>query len=122
MFKFKMNDNNWTIEEKMQSEIQETMKQRGNEIEKGSKWFGITMTDTHQIFLDQDLHEDRKRNTLKHELTHCYIVNFAVIDAAGVVHKTCNTGNHTFSLEVKIFNGAICNLCRSTITDNATKL
>ena len=76
MFKFKMNDNNWTIEEKMQSEIQETMKQRGNEIEKGSKWFGITMTDTHQIFLDQDLHEDRKRNTLKHELTHCYIVNF----------------------------------------------
>ena len=37
------------------------------------RYFGVTFHDTQKIYLDRDLPKDRKRKTLIHELTHCYI-------------------------------------------------
>ena len=76
MFKFRMNEKTWFIREDSQVNIQRMMQERGNEVERGSKWYGLTMPDTHTITLDKDLYIDRKRQTLLHELAHCYIVSY----------------------------------------------
>ena len=79
--KFKMNNRNWTIEEKSQSEIKKIQNERrANEEENiksiDTRYYGITYCDTLEIYLDKDLPIDRKRATLIHELTHCYIDNY----------------------------------------------
>ena len=79
MFNFKMNNRNWQIEETSQEEIKKMQnKRRANEDENvkstDTRYYGITYADTQKIYLDKDLTEDRKRATLIHELTHCYII------------------------------------------------
>lgn len=79
MFNFKMNNRNWQIEETSQEEIKTMQnKRRANEDENvkstDTRYYGITYADTQKIYLDKDLTEDRKRATLIHELTHCYII------------------------------------------------
>ena len=79
MFNFKMNNRNWQIEETSQEEIKTMQnKRRANEDENvkstDTRYYGITYADTQKIYLDKDLKEDRKRATLIHELTHCYII------------------------------------------------
>lgn len=70
--KFKMNDRNWTIEEKEQQEIKDIMIQHGDKIDSG-RYFGITYMDDNSIYLDKDICQEQKNRTLKHELMHCYI-------------------------------------------------
>lgn len=81
MFNFKMNNRNWAIIETNQEEIKTMQnKRRANEEENiksiYNRYFGITYIDTQEIYLDKDLPKDRKRATLIHELTHCYIANY----------------------------------------------
>lgn len=76
MFKFKMNDKDWIIYEDSQVNIQRILEAKGTTIEKGLRWYGITCSDENKIILDKDLCFDRKRTTLIHELTHCYITSF----------------------------------------------
>lgn len=73
--KFIINNENWEIEEKSQDEIKEIMKKRGNTLENGCMWFGVTLTDINKIYLCNELHPDRKEKTLCHELMHCYITS-----------------------------------------------
>ena len=40
------------------------------------RYFGITYFDEQIIYIDENLPVDRKRATLIHELTHCFIGNF----------------------------------------------
>lgn len=81
MFEFKINNRNWSIEEKSQSEIKKMQNERrANEEENvkslDTRYYGITYCDIQKIYIDKDLPADRKKATLIHELTHCYIDNY----------------------------------------------
>lgn len=81
MFNFKMNNRNWTIEEKSQQEIKTfNNERRANENENIKsvipRYYGVTYVDVQKIYLDKDLPIDRKRQVLIHELTHCYISEY----------------------------------------------
>ena len=74
--KFKINNMEWEIVEANQEEIKQEMKKHFDKPDEEGKYFGVTYLDTQKIFLDKDLHIQRKRNTLLHELAHCYIGSF----------------------------------------------
>lgn len=79
--KFKINNREWTITETSQSDIKNMQNiRKANEEENiksiDTRYYGITYTDTQKIYIDEDLPNDRKKATLIHELTHCYIVSF----------------------------------------------
>lgn len=76
MFKFKINNKEWTIAETNQQTIRKIITEKNEKPSETGKYFGITYMDTHQIFLDKDLCADRKKLTLYHELAHCYICSF----------------------------------------------
>ena len=79
--KFKINNREWTITETSQLDIKSMQnRRRANEEENlksiDTRYYGITYTDIQKIYIDEDLPKDRKKATLIHELTHCYIVSF----------------------------------------------
>lgn len=79
--KFKINNREWVIEELSQEEIKKIQNtRRANEEENvksiDTRYYGITYTDIQKIYIDEDLPKDRKKATLIHELTHCYIVSY----------------------------------------------
>lgn len=76
--KFKINNRTWEIKEVSQEEIKEKEKKyynkkMGNGPVEDGRYFGITYHDEQLILIDKDLNPERKRITLIHELTHCYI-------------------------------------------------
>ena len=80
--KFKVNGINWEIKEDTQEQLKTIQNSRSGNGEKedtkslNQRYYGITFTDLCIIYLDQDLPQDRKRKTLLHELTHCYIASY----------------------------------------------
>lgn len=79
--KFKINNMEWVIKEISQEEIKIIQNKRKASEEENIKsidtrYYGITYTDNLIIYIDKDLHIDRKKKTLIHELTHCYITSF----------------------------------------------
>ena len=79
--KFKINNREWKITEVSQGEIKNIQNiRRANEEENlksiDTRYYGITYCDIQKIYIDEDLPEDRKKSTLIHELTHCYIGNY----------------------------------------------
>lgn len=77
-FNFKINNEDWKIIELTQKEIIEHKKDKqkygyGEVIENEGRYYGSTYTDEQVIVLDKDLPLQRKRKTLIHELTHCFI-------------------------------------------------
>lgn len=82
MMKFKMNGVEWKIFEASQEAIKQINNSRAGSGEKDDvkslkdRYYGITFTDLCKIYIDEDLPKDRKRKTLIHELTHCYIVSY----------------------------------------------
>ena len=68
--KFKINNRTWTIEEVSQEEMQ---KQQGD-IE--GTYFGLTIPSKQEIWLWEELKSEQKRQTLLHELFHCYSCNY----------------------------------------------
>lgn len=75
---FVLNGLNWKIEELSQQEIKSIVNKRKNNDDEDIKstdtmYFGLTYHDKCIIYLDKDLPIDRKKKTLIHELTHCYI-------------------------------------------------
>ena len=78
---FKINNREWEIEEKSQSDIKNIQNiRRANEEENvksvSPRYYGVTYCDVQKIYIDKDLPEDRKKATLIHELTHCFIDNY----------------------------------------------
>ena len=78
----KMNDVVFEIKEISQKEYKEYRKKEDiktcceeTDTTKGM-YFGATHTYSNIIFIDKDLPLDRKRKTLIHELTHCYISEY----------------------------------------------
>lgn len=87
--KFKMNNREWEIIELSQEEIRkhiEEYKYDGNPEEKG-KYFGQTYYDEQKIYLDKDLHKEQKRQTLMHELMHCYIGSYLATNNNGYTEE-----------------------------------
>lgn len=79
--KFEMNGCVWVIKEVAQEEIKKEMENRYNrhiegEVSSDGRYLGITYHDTQIIYLDEELPIDRKKKTLLHELTHCYIGSY----------------------------------------------
>lgn len=64
----------WKIIEISQKEMRQTIKDYKYDGEpKEGKYFGLTYMDKQVIYIDKDLHIEQKRQTLLHELMHCYI-------------------------------------------------
>lgn len=80
--KFRINGTSWEIKEATQEQLKTIKNSRAGNGEKEDikslteRYYGITFTDLCIIYLDQDLPQERKRKTLLHELTHCYIVSY----------------------------------------------
>lgn len=79
--KFKINNREWRITETSQESIKNMQNiRRANEEENlksiDTRYYGITYCDIQKIYIDEDLPADRKKATLIHELTHCYIDNY----------------------------------------------
>jgi Zn-dependent peptidase ImmA (M78 family) len=79
--KFKINNREWTITEVSQQAIKNMQNiRKANEEENlksiDMRYYGITYCDTLKIYIDEDLPEARKKSTLIHELTHCYIDSY----------------------------------------------
>lgn len=73
--RFVMNNRTWAIVELSQEEMVEVIKKSNDEPGKG-KYFGLTYFDRQTIFIDKDLHPQRKIATLLHELGHCYVGSY----------------------------------------------
>lgn len=71
--KFKMNNRDWKIIEKTQEEMK---KEVGNE---DGNFYGLTFYRTQEIWLYKDLYKEQKRQTLMHELMHCYIGTYVTL-------------------------------------------
>lgn len=67
--KFKMNGVEYTIKEISQEEFDKIEEQDGY-------YFGQSHFFTNEIWLDKSLKKERKKKTLYHELTHCYIKEY----------------------------------------------
>lgn len=79
--KFKINNREWLIIEKSQQTIKNIQNTRRANKEEDlnsidTRYYGITYCDILKIYIDKDLPEARKKSTLIHELTHCYIDNY----------------------------------------------
>ena len=71
---FVMNNRNWKIIEFSQEEIKQHMidyKYDGEPAD--GRYYGQTYIDEQIIYIDKNLNSEQKRQTLLHELMHCYI-------------------------------------------------
>lgn len=83
--KFKINNRSWEILEVSQAEIKTMQNERKANDEEdiksiASRYYGVTYCDICKIYIDKDLPIDRKKATLIHELTHCFIDNYITHD------------------------------------------
>ena len=84
--KFKMNGIDFEIIEVNQKEYKEYRQKENEELEiekedlKTGCYFGATHRYKDKIYLEKNLPFDRKRKTLIHELTHCFIGEYVTHD------------------------------------------
>lgn len=69
-FKFKIKGNEWKVEIVEEKYLLEEYHKRSPE---AYSCFGLTFYKEHKIWIANELCEDEKLRTLRHELTHCYI-------------------------------------------------
>lgn len=69
--KFKVNNAEWEIKEVNTQTLVD--KYNSENDEKTNFVFGVTLYPKHEIWINEDMCEEQKVKTLKHELTHCYI-------------------------------------------------
>ena len=82
MLKFKINNDIWQIEEKKKEELKELYETETQE--KTYFVFGVTVNSKHVIYINQDMCEEQKIRTLKHELTHCYIWEYGLYNVMDI--------------------------------------
>ena len=73
---FKINNRSWVIEEVSEVFLKEILQNKILDDEKITMANGLTDFQKQIIYLNEDLHIDQKRQTLLHELMHCYIRTF----------------------------------------------
>ena len=67
--KFKINDRNWEIKETDQEHMKAIMNNKNSD----GYYYGITKYTEQIIYLCDELCEEQKKQTLLHELMHCYL-------------------------------------------------
>ena len=70
MIKFKINNHTWTIEHKPMEEMVEKYRRISPD---ACDCFGLTFRQFNKIYINENLCEEERIKTLKHELTHCFI-------------------------------------------------
>lgn len=70
---FYINDRKWEIKE-VNSDWLLTEYKKEND--KGTYCFGLTRYNEQVIYINNELHEDCKKQILYHELMHCYLWNY----------------------------------------------
>lgn len=74
---FKINNRDWKIIKMSQDKIKQHIKYYKYDGEpQDGRYYGQTYCDEQIIYLDKDLNPQQKRQTLMHELGHCYIATF----------------------------------------------
>lgn len=72
--KFEINNRKWEIIEVSQDEIrQHILDYKYDGVPEIGRYYGQTYYSEQKIYLDKDLHIEQKKQTLLHELMHCYI-------------------------------------------------
>lgn len=78
---FVMNGRKWKIVELSQEKMREhIINYKWDGEPKEGKYYGLTYPDEQVIYICSDLHEEQKRQTLMHELMHCYIASYITYD------------------------------------------
>ena len=80
--KFKINNDEWEIEEKDKNELKELYEKETQE--KTYFVFGVTVKSKHIIYINKDMCQEQKIRTLKHELTHCYIWEYGLYNVMDI--------------------------------------
>lgn len=102
--KFKMNNRNWEIIELSQDKMRETFT-KYDEPSKTGRYLGLTYVDNNKIYIDKDLCLDQKKQTLKHELMHCYIACYLFDgeDKSFSEEDLCNISSNAHDIINKIY-------------------
>lgn len=88
--KFKINNRQWEIKEISQEEMKQKVKEYDGEVEETGRYFGSTQPAYQTIYIDKDLIEGQKRQTLLHELMHCYILSYLFSQNSYNEEDLCN--------------------------------
>lgn len=97
--KFKMNDRDWEIIEVDQNKMREL---ENDENEKNT-YFGLTVYESQIIYLWDGLHPQQKRQTLIHELFHCYVgCYYSFQETAYTEELVCNLVGNSHDIIHKI--------------------
>ena len=101
---FIINDRTWKIIELSQDEIKNHIidYKYDGEPESG-RYYGQTYFSEQKIYLDKDLHIQQKKQTLLHELMHCYIGCFLFQNSRDYTEEDlCNISASSHNLIHKI--------------------
>lgn len=79
MFDFNINNNKWNVIEKEKEELLGTYNKEHED--EAYFVFGLTSYSKHEIWINKEMCLEQKINTLKHELTHCYIWSHGLYNA-----------------------------------------
>ena len=70
---FKMNNRTWEIEEVSADWLLDEYKKECGD---ATYCFGLCRYSLQKIYLNEEVHEEQKRQTLLHELMHCYVWSY----------------------------------------------
>lgn len=103
---FKINNRDWKIVELSQDEMRNVIKNYKYDGEpKEGKYFGLTYIDSQIIYIDEDLCKQQKRQTLLHELMHCYIGSYLFSNSRDYTEEDlCNISSCSHDIINKIIN------------------
>ena len=79
MFDFNINNSTWKVIEKEKKELLD--KYNKEHEDEATFVFGLTSYSNHEIWINEEMCIEQKINTLKHELTHCYIWSYGLYNA-----------------------------------------
>lgn len=116
--KFEINSCVWIIKEVTQEDIKKEMETRYNRHIEGEpcnegRYFGTTYHDMQIIYLDKELPIDRKKKTLLHELTHCYIGSYIThMDKTYCEEDICDIVSNSYDIINKIVEKYFKTYCK----------
>lgn len=114
--KFCINNREWTIEEVNSNWL---LTEYRKENDNGVYCFGLTRYNEQVIYINTEVHRDVKKQTLYHELMHCYLWNYAQnfnevseellcdisANSHDIIHKIAETYFKYFELKESDKNG-----------------
>lgn len=85
--KFKINNREWKIIEADKETLLEEYKKYD---EQAYYCFGMTQYETQTIFINKEMNKEVKKQTLYHELMHCYIWSYSNIHSDYSEEEVCD--------------------------------